>query len=290
MVTERSSHDPGPAGGLSSLGSTYQTVKNTPEPTCGIAEPRYIIDLDTGDCWPARCRRNKCEHCLPINARRRALAITYMGPQRMVCMTLVAPADAPDPMTVARVRVKRCRAALLALGANPGRWCWTMEANPEGTGYHAHILQVGGYIDQRTLQTAAVRAGAGIPYINVIHASKDRTARYGLKSFGASGYGLKTYKVSDKGFQALELNHGRLEHHTPGFFNLHGEKAGVRDVERAAIKELYPGRDPAFLVCDRQSADYYLSPIGRAYRPRSEAGYAASRASGETRPEHVGAK
>lgn len=288
MVTERDVHQEASDRGLSSLATTYQTVKNTPEPTCGIAEPRYIIDLDSGDCWPARCRRNKCEHCLPMNARRRALAITYMQPQRMVRLSLVAPAGAADPMTVARTRVKRCRAALLALGADPGRWCWTMEVNPAGTGYHAHILQAGGYIDQRTLQTAAVRAGAGIPYINVIRTAGNRTARYGLKTFGAAGYGLKTYRMQDQAFEALALNHGRLEHHTPGFFNLDGEKAGVRDVERQAIKDLYPGRDPAFLICDRESAEYYLSPIGRDYRPRSAAGYAAHRASAGTRPEHVG--
>lgn len=254
---------------FASLALTYQTVTNTPEPVCGVSDPRYVIDLDTLHVWPARCRRNKCEHCLPINARRRALAMTWMRPQRMIRLSLVAPAGASDPLGVARIRVKRCRQALTRLGVNPGQWCWTMEVNPAGTGYHAHVLQRGGYIDQRILQSAAQRAGAGIPYINVIRKTADRTARYGLKSFGAAGYGLKTFRAEQDSRQALELNHGRLEHHTPGFFQINDEKAGVRDVERQAIEELYPRGNTSYIVCDRKTAEYYLSPSGRNWRPRS---------------------
>lgn len=239
-----------------------------PLPCSDASEPRYVLNLITGEAWPARCQRNSCAHCLPINARRRALAMTFMEPQRMIRISLCAPSGDPDPLATARIRIKRVRQALLRQGVESGQWSWTLEVNPSGTGYHAHVLQHGSFIPQDALQTACLKAGAGFPYINAIRRSASRTARYGLKAFGAAGYGLKTYRAQETASDALAINHGRLEHHTPRFFNIDGEKCAVRDAEKAAIQAMYPHHIDRYIVCTRRAAEYYSTPEGRRYMPR----------------------
>ena len=243
-----------------SLALTYQTVTGFPGNPCGVSDPRYVIDTAAHAVRPLRCRRNTCDHCLPANARRRALALTLAGPQRMMRFSLIAPRGAADPFGVARVRMKRVRQALDRMGVPAGHWSWTLEPNPAGTGYHAHAVQKGPSIDQRTLQEACRRGGAGFPWIRAISGTPSRLARYGLKGFGASGYGLKSFRARDDAQRALELNHGRLEHHTPGYFEIDGKKLGVRDAESAAIEELYPRGPGRYVVVDQRSAQLYLDP------------------------------
>lgn len=251
-----------------SLASTYGMVTVPPDPCGPRFEPMYMIDLRTHAIFPMRCRRNSCGHCLPINARRRALAMTMTRPRRMIRVSLVAAAGDADPMATARVRFKRLRQALKRLRVPSGEWCWTIEVNPAGTGYHAHAVQHGPFIDQAQLQLACVRAGAGIPYINEIKSKPALSSRYGLKAFGATGYGLKTYGQSEDAMAALELNHGRVEHHTPGFFVINGEKVTPREAETIAIKELYGDRIDSYILVTRRGAQYYADPQNRDRLPR----------------------
>lgn len=194
--------------------------------------------------------------------------MTLARPERMIRLSLVADRGDADPLDTARTRIKRLRQALKRLRVPSGEWSWTLEVNPAGTGYHAHAVQHGTYIPQAALQEACARAGCGIPYINVIRARADRTARYGLKAFGATGYGLKTYRQSDGAFDALALNHGRLEHHTKNFFTIDGEKLAVREAESVAIKELYGEPLDSYIVVTEDVARFYLSPEGRHLMPR----------------------
>lgn len=230
---------------------------------CNDPNPRYIVNLRTMQVRQARCTRNTCVHCLPINARRRAMAMTYMQPERMIRISLAADRGAENPLQQARIRIKRVRQALSRMGVDSGEWSWTLEVNPAGTGYHAHALQRGSYIPQSALQEACKRAGAGIPYINAIRKTPSRTARYGLKGYGAAGYGLKTYRAQHDALSALDLNRGRLERHSPGFFALHGSPAPVRDVEAAALADLYPVVPGETVVCAWHEARRYLSARGR---------------------------
>lgn len=243
-------------------------VTDIPPAMCGLADPLYIIDLESQRAFPLRCKRNKCAFCLPINARRRALAMTRTRPRRMIRLSLVADRGEADPLSTARTRIKRVRQALKRLGVPSGEWCWTLEVNPAGTGYHAHAVQHGPFIDQRQLQEACVRGGAGIPYINEIKSQPSLTSRYGLKAFGASGYGLKTYRESDTAGEALKLNHGRVEHHTPGFFVIDGEKKTPREAESIAVRELYGDGFTSYIIVPRKIAAYYMSPTGRRELPR----------------------
>lgn len=250
-----------------SLASTYQMVTGLPPSMCGLSDPYYMIDLHEKRFFPLRCRRNRCAYCLPINARRRALAMTRSRPRRMIRLSLVADRGDADPLDTARTRIKRVRQALKRLGVPSGEWCWTLEVNPAGTGYHAHAVQRGPFIHQHQLQEACLRGGAGIPYINEIKQTPGRTARYGLKAFGASGYGLKAYRQRDGGFEALDLNHGRVEHHTPGFFNVDGQKVSPREAESVAIKELYGDGIDSYIIVPLKVARFYASPEGRGSLP-----------------------
>lgn len=205
------------------------------------------MELYSGQAYPDRCRASKCAFCLPLNARRRCLAITLARPTRMIRISLVGDSGDSDPCKTALIRIKRTRQALRRMGINPGEWCYTIERNPKSTGYHAHCLQSGPYIAQDALQTACERGGAGIPYINAIKRQGVWTSRYGLKGFGADGYGLKTFRPNADAADALRINNGRMEHHTRGFYGYDGEVLKVRDMERVAIGEMNGDSPVAFV-------------------------------------------
>lgn len=135
---------------------------------CPRSSGRVIVELISGQVYPDRCRASHCAFCLPLNARRRCLAITYAQPTRMVRLSLVADADDESPCSTARTRIGLISRNLKRLGYEPGEWTWTIEQNPKETGYHVHMLQRGPSIPQRKLQEAAKRAGAGIPWIKRI--------------------------------------------------------------------------------------------------------------------------
>jgi hypothetical protein len=196
-----------------------------------------IVELYSGQVFPDRCRSSHCAFCLPLNARRRAFAITLAAPVRMIRLSLAADRDDEAPCRTALIRIKRIRQALKRMAVGPGEWCYTIERNPKETGYHAHCLQTGSYIPQDVLQTACERARAGIPYINAIKRKGVWTSQYGLKGFGADGYGLKTFRPNADATDALRINNGRIEHHTRGFYSFDGEILKVRDMERAAIAQ-----------------------------------------------------
>jgi hypothetical protein len=169
------------------------------------------------------------------------------GPQRMIRLSLVGDEGDNNPCRTALIRIKRTRQALKRMGYPAGEWCYTIEQNPKKTGFHAHCLQVGASIPQDVLQSACQRGGAGIPYINAIKREGIWTSRYGLKGFGADGYGLKTFRPSGNPAHALRINNGRLEHHTRGFYSFDGEILKVRDMERLAIGELNGNKPMAFV-------------------------------------------
>lgn len=233
---------------LASLASTDHMVTATRPLTCPNATDRVVMELHSGEVYPDRCRRNRCLYCVSLNARRRALAITAVCPERMITLTKAAESDDPAPFTTARIRIKRIREHLKETGRDPGEWCYTLEKNPKGTGYHAHCLQAGGFIPQRELQNACKRAKAGFPDIRYIHRKGIWTSRYGLKGFGADGYGLKTFRPNGSPAEALRINNGWLEHHTRGFFKFDGEVLEVRDAERLAITWMNADSPKAFLA------------------------------------------
>lgn len=222
---------------------------------CPNGSGRVVLELYSGMVYPDRCRSSQCDYCLPLNARRRCLAITYAGPQRMIRLSLLAGELDQSPCKTALTRVGLIRRNLKRIGREPGEWSFTIEKNPKGTGYHAHCLQRGPSIPQAELQESCVRAGAGFPHINSIKRAGMWTSRYGLKGFGADGYGLKTFRSSGDPREALRINGGRLEHHSRGFFAIDGEAVRVREMERLAIAEMNGTKRVAYVGVAHDKAE-----------------------------------
>jgi len=241
-------------GRLASLASTDQIEPAERPESCPKASGRVVVELYSGMIYPDRCRTSQCRFCLPLNARRRALAITYAGPRRMIRLSLLAGESDQSPCTTALKRVGLIRRNIKRIGLEPGEWSFTIEKNPNGTGYHAHCLQHGRSIPQAELQESCVRAGAGFPHINSIKREGVWTSRYGLKGFGADGYGLKSFRPNGDPSEALRINNGRLEHHSRGFFAIDGEVLRVRDMEREAITELNGTKRVAYIASSVESA------------------------------------
>jgi hypothetical protein len=229
-----------------SLAYTDQTCAEKVGLTCENSPRSRVIELFSGDVFPAGCKRLTCQACLPRRARRRTLAITAVQPYRMIRLSLVADSEDEEPWTTARKRINRTRSVLRRNGQDPGEWTFTIERNPKSTGFHAHCLQSGLYIAQSTLQSASKSAGAGIPYINAIKRPGMWSSQYGLKGFGADGYGLKTYRSIGSQHEALRINGGRLEHHSKGFFTIAGRRYGVRQAERVALVVRNEGKPVLF--------------------------------------------
>jgi hypothetical protein len=85
------------------------------------------------------------------------------------------------------------------------------------------------------------------------------TSRYGLKGFGADGYGLKTFRPNGDPKEALRINHGRLEHHSRNFYVIDGETIKVREFERLALAALNGINRVAYIGTNRSRAEYLLA-------------------------------
>jgi hypothetical protein len=243
------------AGPGSSLAST-----DHPQPiTCEYVHGRVIVDLVSGSIWPDGCRTLMCPVCLPVMARRRTLAITLARPYRMVRLSLIAGEQDEAVYQTARRRIALIRRNLKRKGIEPGEWTWTIERNPKETGYHAHALQRGEYVSQNALQEACEKAGAGFPHINAIKRKGKWVSSYGLKNFGADGYGLKTFRPSGNPRDSLAINGGALEHHSRGFYHHRGGVMRVRDMERCAIEEYMRDTNRTIVVCIPEIVDSVLA-------------------------------
>jgi hypothetical protein len=257
-ITEQDVHAARERLRSSSLAYTDQMEPTERPSECPYGSGRVVIELYSGQVYPDRCRRSQCAYCLPLNARRRCLAITYAGPQRMIRLSLMADESDKSPCSTALTRIGLIRRNLKRMGRPPGEWTFTIEPNPKGTGYHAHCLQRGPSIPQGELQESCLRSGAGIPYINAIKREGIWTSRYGLKGFGADGYGLKAFRPNGDSREALRINNGRMEHHSRAFFAIEGDALRVRDMERLAIAALNANKRLAYIGCNVDSAQSIL--------------------------------
>lgn len=243
----------------SSLASTDQTVTRVLTRTCPRSRGTIVLELNSGTAYPDRCRSSSCDVCLPLNARRRTLAITFAAPERMIRLSLVADAGDEHPCTTALIRIKRIRQALRRKDIDPGEWTFTLEKNPKETGFHVHCLQRGPYLPQSALQEACHSARAGFPDIRAIKRKGPWTSQYGLKGFGADGYGLKQFRPSGDPMYALRINNGRVEHHSRGFFAVNGHALRVRLFERRAIRALNRDKPLAFVNVRPDDVDKILN-------------------------------
>jgi len=152
-------------------------------------------------------------------------ALRQADRRRLVTLTLL-PADFQEARHQVRDWVYRVRRSGCAW-----EWSWAIEENPRGTGYHAHGVQHGGYLDQahgerlwggRVMDIRALKTpGAGV---------------YAVKeALRVTGYTMKGATSSSEALRAhLDRNGGRVAHWSRGF--LHG--LTKRDVLSRVREEL----------------------------------------------------
>ncbi len=171
--------------------------------------------------------------------------------RRLVTLTGV-----PEDFQQARRQVRQYAAALRADGYR-WEWAWAIEANPRGTGFHAHGVQHGDYVKQALLQErwggrivdvrALKQPGAGV------YAVKEALRVAGYVTKGAAGEMLPEH---------LERNGGRAVHWSRGY--LHGRtkrealaeiRTELADGEALTWALVPPGADPPDLVEYRRLLD-----------------------------------
>lgn len=186
----------------------------------------------SGEIVPARCGRNRCGYCLPLNARRRALAMAWVGCDRSITITNLADATDPDPWPTARRRYNRVREYLLRQSIDPGAWGVFIERGSRSGMVHAHVAQRGSEaVPKAALQEAAHRAGAGWTRIERIRSRSDFSSYVGKGFSTYVGKGFSAPNAHD----ALSLNGGRLGHFSRGFFrSASGATLAVREAEKQA--------------------------------------------------------
>lgn len=232
--------------GLSSLASYGESVASFQEndsERCPRSRGRWI-NRNTGEWFWDRCGRNSCVKCGPSKARSVAGAVGVCEPERFVRWSLVG-----DDWQVARARLKRVR---YRCRQDVRNWqdCYFIERNPNGTGFHAHGYQWGGFLAQSRLQQHCLREGVGYPWIAKWEPTSVRAYGYAMKH--ATGYGLKLAQRSETLREYLDWNGGRLIHASRGFWRdgaRGGRLAGV-DAARRVWRERAFGPSPAWSLAD----------------------------------------
>jgi hypothetical protein len=155
--------------------------------------------------------------------------------------------NVPTDWDQARRRIKQVRERLTDLGYRQNEWAFSLEPNPSGEDKaHAHGVQHGTFIPQPVLQEVCHANGLGIPYIAAIKSAPAGTA-YGVKAAGAAFYGVKSAKDAREHQDAyerfLDLNGGRISHHTRGFYRLpNGEQVTQGEAIRHLVDQVQTDR------------------------------------------------
>lgn len=185
---------------------------------------------------PARCARNRCHYCLPLNAMRRAQAMKWAGADRALLLTQVADTDDPNPWPTVRYRVNKTRELLRRDGIDPGMWGYFVERGGDTGMVHAHVAQHGKRkIPKEALQEAAHRVGAGWTSVNRIRQGAGFASYVGKGFASYVGKGFHAQDAADN----LRLNGGRLGHFSRGYFgHVEGQALPVREAERLAQQSL----------------------------------------------------
>jgi hypothetical protein len=205
-------------------------------------KPLDLVALEKPDLrFPASCDAYRCDICGPRKARQAGAVMTWAARKvhrrRLVTLTAL-----PDDFQTARGQVRDFARRLRSDGYT-WEWAWAIEANPRGTGYHAHGLQHGDYVPVRHLvqrwgqRVVDVRAlstpGAGV------YAVKEALRVAGYVGKGAQAGGLHDH---------LDRNGGRPVHMSAGF--LHG------CTKREALAELRTD------LADGEALTWALVPAG----------------------------
>lgn len=200
----------------------------------------WFVSREKGRQWPARCKKLTCVYCLPREASIRQLIIAESEPDTSWSQTMVADASDPDPWPTVRKRVNLALGYYRRWGGPARSVCYTVEMNPEKTGYHMHAVCWGPHFKMPLLLKAIAAAGLGEHGNKVkdIDWSSRDAAGYGLKGFSAAGYGLKGFDGSI-GKESLRINGGRMTHQTRGFWRVNGKSVKLAAARRSVMLKKY---------------------------------------------------
>lgn len=179
-------------------------------PPCAVGRR---VCTGCGDVVWLRCRKPSCLHCGPGEAASLARAIAYTGAGHTYTLTLVG-----ESWQERRHRVFRWR---YRMRERYRTWsdCWTVEANPRGTGHHAHGCdQFDAPVDFEFMRWAARREGLGSRVERQVVKTVGEATRYPLKEALWAAYGLKGAAGAERLGIFLEANGGRLVHASRGFW------------------------------------------------------------------------
>lgn len=180
--------------------SLVSRVRDLPGDSCPNSVGSWL-DRRTGQLVPNRCRRVSCDYCILKEIRARGYAIMRAKPERMILLTGVT----GNYRTTQR-QMNRLAEKLRAKGVRY-QHDWHVEANPAGTGWHVHAYQHG---DDPSPYLAGVAASVGLGWTGrVIDYTHHR---------GPIDYGMKRAADPRTRHEYLDVNGGRLSHHTRGFY------------------------------------------------------------------------
>jgi hypothetical protein len=146
----------------------------------------------------------------------------------------------PSTWRETQARITELRRILVRAGATP-EWTYSVEVNPNRTGHHLHGL-VSGAISEHLLAGAVSQVGLGQQFDlrSVVHT---RGLGYGLKSACHSQAALAEF---------LQVNGGRLEHHSRRFFKDAAGRPCALDEAIAAARGRRGDPSPWVLVRENQ--------------------------------------
>jgi hypothetical protein len=185
-----------------------------PSLICPAELPRMVKCLEQG-IYPSvhyRCRRNGCTFCASRNVTLLARAIKRSHPKYSFCITQMA--DNPSAIKAFMDGLARY---LRYHTDHQVSWCYSVEPNPEGTGYHLH-----GYshspLDAHRMTNYSLAHGAGRVEVKPIP-PKAKAYDFG---YPMGTMRLDQYPTRGQAIAALEayrrLNGTRLVHHSCDFF------------------------------------------------------------------------
>jgi hypothetical protein len=182
--------------------------------------------------FPASCDAYMCTVCGPRKAQQGAALMTWAA-RHVPRRRLVTLTGLPDDFQRARAQVRNDARVLRSEGYR-WEWAWAIEANPAGTGHHAHGLQHGDYVPQAVLQErwggriVDVRAlstpGAGV------YAVKEALRVAGYVTKGAAAGNWESYAGH------LGRNGGRPIHWSRGFLHGHTKREALSQL-RAELSD-----------------------------------------------------
>jgi hypothetical protein len=208
-----------------------------------------VVNLGTGERFPAACGVYRCSRCGPIKAYGYGQLAAASRPERFVTLTLAGDRW-PDVRAHMRVFVEAVRRLHYEWQA-----FWAVEENPLHTGHHIHALQHGGYVPQAVLQDCW-GAIVHIEAISAVLEQQGQVSRYVIKGTGAANYVTKG-SSSDLGAH-LARNGGRTAHWSRGYMRLANDDPVAAYALRAALGRsptpgpwLMVGQDQTAEECDR---------------------------------------